>query len=148
MEEIRAPAFVTKLPIQINNKNIDTRFLICAIENENMNSLFRVFPSKKLDACELYTEIQLDREKRDNYILNVSLTLGSSIDFTLITIEVIDINDNAPYFIFSKEINQNTKKKNELIDGYFSTVSSLAPAGTHVITIKVNKIFCFNIIIN
>lgn len=136
MEDTRAPAIVARLPIKFYSNDIDVKFLICAIEEGNLHGSFRVAPSNKMDACELRTEIQLDREKVERYLLNVSLTIGTVTDFTIVAIQVIDANDNAPRFIFSKNRNEN-KKDNELFDGYFAVVPSLAPLETHVITVKV-----------
>lgn len=134
MEGVYAPKFVARFPIQINNNDIDAHLLICAIESGNLDGSFRISLSNNLDACELYTEIQLNREKVDSYVLNVSLTFGTSTNFALVNIQVTDVNDNAPNFIFLTTTN---KKENELFDDYFAVVPSLAPPKTHVITLKV-----------
>lgn len=74
--------------------------------------------------------MQLDREAVERYLLNVTVTSGHQTDFALVSITVLDANDNTPKFIYSNGLDIAT---------YFAGVPSSAPAFTRILTVKVNE---------
>uniref|UniRef100_A0A158P8G1 Cadherin-related tumor suppressor n=1 Tax=Angiostrongylus cantonensis TaxID=6313 RepID=A0A158P8G1_ANGCA len=77
--------------------------------------------------CELRTQMELDRESVERYLLNVTVTSGNEDDFTLVSVTVIDVNDNVPRFIYDNDLG---------ISIYFAGISFAAEAFTKVVTVK------------
>ncbi|PIO67732.1 cadherin domain protein [Teladorsagia circumcincta] len=77
--------------------------------------------------CELRTQMELDREGVERYLLNVTVTAGTETDFALVSVTVLDVNDNVPRFIYDNDLGLTT---------YFAGVSSTAGAFTRVLTVK------------
>lgn len=71
--------------------------------------------------------MQLDRETVERYLLNVTVTSGEQTDFALISITVLDANDNAPRFVFSNGLDLSV---------YFAGVSSTAGPFTRILAVK------------
>lgn len=78
--------------------------------------------------CELRTQMQLDRETIEHYLLNISVANDDRHDYALVGITVLDDNDNTPQFVFDNELS---------LPLYFAAIASNAPAFTHIITVKV-----------
>ncbi|PIO60642.1 cadherin domain protein, partial [Teladorsagia circumcincta] len=77
--------------------------------------------------CELRTQMELDRESVERYLLNITVTAGTETDFALVSVTVLDVNDNVPRFIYDNDLGLTT---------YFAGVSSTAGAFTRVLTVK------------
>uniref|UniRef100_A0A915B6B8 Cadherin domain-containing protein n=1 Tax=Parascaris univalens TaxID=6257 RepID=A0A915B6B8_PARUN len=77
--------------------------------------------------CELRTQMELDRETIEHYLLNVTVEKDAQKDFALVGITVLDENDNIPQFIFDNELS---------LPIYFAAVPLNAPAFTHVVKVK------------
>ncbi|KAL3092239.1 hypothetical protein niasHT_022202 [Heterodera trifolii] len=92
----RPPVLVKALAV--DNKPRDTRFTICAIREGNSKGPFSVTPNARGD-CELRTQMQLDRESVDSFRLNVSIQNGVQMDSAIVTVSVLDANDNKPKFV-------------------------------------------------
>lgn len=64
---------------------------------------------------------KLDRETQDKYALNISSQdqgTPQHVSSTLLTIQVIDVNDNAPKFersLYHAEIAENTRKNTNIV---------------------------------
>ncbi|KAL3109629.1 hypothetical protein niasHT_018827 [Heterodera trifolii] len=95
----RPPVLVKTLAV--DNKPRDTRFTICAIREGNSKGPFSVTPNARGD-CELRTQMQLDRESVDSFRLNVSIQNGVQMDSAIVTVSVLDANDNKPKFVFDE----------------------------------------------
>uniref|UniRef100_A0A915D3F2 Cadherin domain-containing protein n=1 Tax=Ditylenchus dipsaci TaxID=166011 RepID=A0A915D3F2_9BILA len=129
LEGSRAPAFVQTL--ELLNKPADARFIQCAIASGNYRSAFHV-PLNADGNCELRTMFELDREVVEHYLLNVSVQHGVHTDSTLVSVHVLDQNDNQPKFIYPTMSPSNGLD----LAGYFTAISSTAPANTKVIQVK------------
>ncbi|KAI1732701.1 cadherin domain-containing protein [Ditylenchus destructor] len=134
-EKSRSPTRV--LLLTLVNKPEDTRFIQCAIASGNFRGAFHV-PLTPEGDCELRALSELDRESVERYLLNVTVQYGATIDWSLVSIHVLDKNDNAPRFVYPRV---NEKKSSGLdLTGYFAVVSSNAPINTHVVTVKAEDI--------
>ena len=72
--------------------------------------------------------MELDRESVERYLLNISVSAGDQHDYALVSVTVLDVNDNVPRFVFDNDLGLST---------YFGAVSSSAPAFTRILTAKV-----------
>ncbi|VDP15938.1 unnamed protein product [Heligmosomoides polygyrus] len=127
-ESVRPPNLVQVL--SVNNKPADTRFVSCSIVSGNYRGTqFRAFSitAGNDGNCELRTQIELDRESVERYLLNITITAGSETDFALVSVTVLDVNDNVPRFIYDNDLGLTT---------YFAGVSSTAGAFTRVLVVK------------
>ncbi|KJH46728.1 cadherin domain protein [Dictyocaulus viviparus] len=123
-ESVRPPNLVHVLSIK--NKPTDTRFISCNIVSGNHRGAFSVMAGTDGD-CELRTQVELDRESMERYLLNITVTAGDQSDNTLVSITVVDVNDNAPRFIYNNDVGMRV---------YFAGISSTADASTKVLTVK------------
>ena len=79
------------------------------IQSGNENNKFRLSVSNNPDSDASYLHLEttsaLDREERSSYLLNITASDAGSPTLTgsmLLTINVLDINDNAPEFVSSE----------------------------------------------
>lgn len=105
--------------------------LKCHIISGNMRGLFRINVTEDRN-CALYLNGTLDYEMEESYSIEVQIMslqgfINKEFAITEVTINVGDVNDNAPYFIY-----QNDKAKK-----YYAALADNAPLATTVIQIKV-----------
>lgn len=124
LESVRAPHFVLMLPVI--NRPKDTKFVMCAIVSGNYRQAFSISPSSEGN-CELRTQSALDRETIERYLLNITITSGLQTDFSLVSVTILDANDNSPQFIFNSDLP---------LKAYYAGVASNAAAFTRVATVK------------
>lgn len=102
--------------------------------------------------CELRLRGIVDRETVDRYTLNVSVSAPgtngkglrflvpcgykasllagrTSTDYAQILVDVADVNDNAPRFLFDESMSAYRT--------YFAALAAEQPAGSHVVTVQV-----------
>ncbi|TMS38527.1 hypothetical protein L596_005233 [Steinernema carpocapsae] len=123
-EAVRPPYLVQVLTVL--NKPVDSRFIMCSIVSGNFGGAFGVSPGADGN-CELRTNIALDRESVERYLLNITVTSGTQTDFAFVSVTILDANDNVPKFIYDNDLQ---------LPIYFVGISSSAPALTRVITVK------------
>jgi hypothetical protein len=87
---------------------------MCAIVSGNYKQAFSISPSADGN-CELRTQNALDRETIERYLLNVTVTSEAQTDYSLVYITVLDVNDNAPKFVYANDLPKN---------GYFAGIGS------------------------
>lgn len=83
--------------------------------------------------CAIYLNKSLDYEKEESYQLDIELIslqgfINKDFSTTQITINVADVNDNKPYFIFPTVGNS---------EKYYAAISDNAPIASTVLQVKV-----------
>ncbi|KAF5307334.1 hypothetical protein FQR65_LT07051 [Abscondita terminalis] len=105
--------------------------LKCHITSGNKDGKFKVNITEERN-CALFLNGTLDFEKEESYQLEVQLIslqgfINRDFSTTQVTINVGDINDNKPYFIFPA---------NNRMEKFYSAISHSAPLSTTLIQIK------------
>ncbi|KAF5300091.1 hypothetical protein FQA39_LY11283 [Lamprigera yunnana] len=105
--------------------------LKCHITSGNKEGKFKVNITEEKN-CALYLNGTLDYEKEESYQLEVQLIslqgfINRDFSTTQVTINVGDVNDNKPSFLFSPNSNQ---------DKYYAALSTNAPLSTTVVQVK------------
>jgi hypothetical protein len=136
--------------LSVANKPADTRFVVCNIASGNYRGshltdwqesaccvvagAFSVTAGADGN-CELRTQMTLDRESVERYLLNVTVASNGQSDFTLVGVTVLDENDNTPRFIYDNDLG---------LALYFGGVAAAAGAFTRVLTVKVGILMPFS----
>ncbi|XP_018318616.1 cadherin-99C [Agrilus planipennis] len=116
----------------VNSKAHGTNIpLKCVITDGNQNGLFKVNVTDDRN-CALYLNGSLDFETEETYHLVVELMsiqgfLNHDFKITKITINVADVNDNIPYFIYPS---------GSATDKYYAAITKTTPVASTVVQIK------------
>lgn len=105
--------------------------LKCHIASGNTEGKFALNVTQDRN-CALYLNASLDYEVQETYEMKVELMslqgfINKEFSVTDITINVVDINDNSPYFIYPNYAQT---------DKFFAAIPKNAPLATNVIQIK------------
>ena len=109
---------ISVMIIAFADSNFDSIHFLSA-EGENTQTIIP-FSIDQMGIVHLSAE--LDREEFENYVLNVKIVKDGLEVYTILTINVIDINDNLP--LFSSDIYMLTLSEQTLIDTTVLTLTA------------------------
>lgn len=75
----------------------------------------------------------MDRELVASYHLNISVESGLIIDYTIVSVQITDINDNPPKFVYNSTNSMGG-------DVYVAYISATLLSKTNFLTVKVSKL--------
>ncbi|XP_043289461.1 cadherin-99C isoform X2 [Venturia canescens] len=121
----------------INSHNHDSTPLKCEIYSGNEDGLFEANVTEERNCALRLKKGSLDYEKTEFYQIKIKLEslsglLNADRNTTMVKIQVIDINDNKPEFIFPEDPRNLRKKR------YFAAIPRSAQFSSTVIQVKAN----------
>ncbi|XP_076242183.1 cadherin 99C [Calliopsis andreniformis] len=119
----------------INSHTHDTTPLRCEIYSGNEDGLFEANVTEERNCALKLKKGALDYETTESYQIKIKLEslsglLNSGRNTTMVKIQVLDVNDNKPEFIFPESNKQLTRGR------YFAAIPRSAPFGSTVIQVK------------
>ncbi|CAE1305854.1 DCHS1_2 [Acanthosepion pharaonis] len=108
---------VQLIAVDADSGNSSNGIVTYSIVSGNSKSIFLLDENTGL----LTLAQKLDRETQDKYALNISSQdqgIPQHVSYTLLTIQVIDVNDNTPKFersLYHAEIAENTRKNTNIV---------------------------------
>ncbi|XP_015434826.1 PREDICTED: LOW QUALITY PROTEIN: protocadherin-15-like, partial [Dufourea novaeangliae] len=121
----------------INSHTHDTTPLKCEIYSGNENGLFEANVTEERNCALKLKRGALDYETTESYQIKIKLEsltglLNSGRNTTMVKIQVLDVNDNKPEFVFPESNNNLMKGR------YFAAIPRGAQFASTVIQVKAN----------
>ncbi|XP_048513669.1 cadherin-99C isoform X2 [Athalia rosae] len=134
-EDASDDTLIKILTIINNHAHHDTPPLRCAIYSGNEDGLFEASITEERNCALKLKKSGLDYETNESYRIKIKLESLSGLvnadrNTTMVKIQVLDVNDNKPYFVFPESGRELTKGR------YFAAISRSAQFASTVLQVK------------